>query len=349
MNALVAITRTVLIGFIWSLLFFIGLQAVMVYFWNFNPFRPDHWIYVWNLWLSGWVISSAREVVFFIALFAIIPIWLTGWTTACLIPWKAVFVFPFICLKKYLFTKKIAKKPALKRKLSYKKTRPPAVRTKIKKPAAAEPTPAIEETKAEAPKKPQAQEISQDYKPAAASKPSQTKAAAPAKKAASVDSIEDIIKDANYDVLNNAKIGNNEIDFIAVAKENIILCLVDSEDGDWLADEERFNDEDPLWFSENSHRVSPVRKVIDSKEATIEKMSEIGEKVNVQAMVILSNGTIINAEDMFEIWDDLNVMVSRVGDGGPDEIKVLEDVLPKNSSDKADDDLIEKLKKALKI
>lgn len=330
----------------------------MVFYWNFNPLRPDHWSYIYSLWLKGWVVDETSEMMFFITIFAIVPIWLTGWTASCLIPWRnvffSIFVVPLLYAKNSI-NKPSEKKPALKKKLSYKKTRPPAVRTKVKKPEAPEPVAA--ENKPQ-----QTQPIPEiiSAKPSIAAEPKETPRSTPApvqaapvskpvasKKASSADAIEDIIKTANYEIISDVKIGNNDIAYLAMAEEQIVLCYVDAEDGDWLADEERFNDEDPLWFSENSHRVSPVRKVIDAKESLIEKISAQGESFEVATIVILSNGTIINAEDMFEIWAELSVGVGRVGSGGPDEIKILEDVLPRNNGEKASSETIAKIKKII--
>ena len=74
---------------------------------------------------------------------------------------------------------------------------------------------------------------------------------------------------------------------------------------DWLADEEDFNGEKPLWFSESSHCISPVYKVkeyVDSLPA---------EEKRYEPIVVLMDGsTIINAYDMIEVWQEMGVVVA---------------------------------------
>ena len=70
----------------------------------------------------------------------------------------------------------------------------------------------------------------------------------------------EIIKQKGYEVITGATLKNNLVDFVGVANKQICICMLDKEPGDWLADEERFNDEEPLWFSESSHRISPSAK-----------------------------------------------------------------------------------------
>ncbi len=167
------------------------------------------------------------------------------------------------------------------------------------------------------------------------------------KKSGSGNSVLDVIRQHGYETINGATIRNTLVDFIGIAKEKIVLCLVDKEPGDWLADEERFNDEEPLWFSESSHRISPVRKIDLARKVLREKFQAAGIAAEVKAYVIISIGNIINAEDMFEIWDGLNVKVTRIDRGTPKEIclfaKELED-----AGGAAERDAFERIKKLIR-
>lgn len=157
----------------------------------------------------------------------------------------------------------------------------------------------------------------------------------------------DIIKQHGYETINGATIKNNLIDFIGVSANQICLCLIDKEPGDWLADEERFNDEEPLWFSESSHRISPVRKADIAKKFLEEKLASEGFKHKVKAYVVIQIGNIINAEDMFEIWEGLDINVTRIDRGTPKEIKLFAKAL--DDADKpASNDNFEKIKKLIR-
>ncbi len=135
--------------------------------------------------------------------------------------------------------------------------------------------------------------------------------------------VADVLVQKGYDILAGQTIRNTIVDFIGISEDKILLCLIDKEAGDWLADEERFNNEEPLWFSESSHRISPVRKIDLVKTTLLEKLEENGLHYDVEPFVVIQMANIINAEDMFEIWRELGVEVTRINRGSPKEIKLF--------------------------
>ena len=157
----------------------------------------------------------------------------------------------------------------------------------------------------------------------------------------------DILKQKGYEIITGATLANNLIDFIGVADKQICVCLLDKEPGDWLADEERFNDEEPLWFSESSHRISPVRKIGLSCQALEEKLKEADLNFNINPYVIIQLGNIINAEDMFEIWNEMKINVTRIDRGTPKEIKLFAKSLEEAEAH-IDKDKFEKVKKLIR-
>lgn len=177
--------------------------------------------------------------------------------------------------------------------------------------------------------------------------PASAKENAPVSKQNSGNSTLDVIKQHGYETINGATIKNNLIDFIGVARNQICLCLIDKEPGDWLADEERFNDEEPLWFSESSHRISPVRKADLSRKFLEEKLASLDLKFTVKPYVIVQIGNIINAEDMFDIWDDLKVSVTRIDRGTPKELALFAKTLDDAENSISRDDF-EKVKKLIR-
>lgn len=156
----------------------------------------------------------------------------------------------------------------------------------------------------------------------------------------------DILKQKDYDIISSAIIKNINIDYVAVSKQQLILCLVDKEVGDWLADEEKFNDEEPLWFSESSHRVSPVRKIDLARDILKTKLAVADMHFDIVSYVIIQSGNIINAEDMFEIWGEMNINVTRINRGSPKEIRLFSKSL-EACEEKIDKNTFEKLKKLI--
>ena len=159
------------------------------------------------------------------------------------------------------------------------------------------------------------------------------------------ENIPAIFDNAGYVVLQNMVINNQPIDYSAIGDTRIIVAVEDTQSGDWLADEERFNGEDPLWFSESSHRVSPVFQLLEAVKGFMERLVSNGFQGSVVPMFIERSGMIINAEDMQTTWKDLSVIVCRTDIGGPDELSsVTQSVLP---TEKPSESVIDQVKKSL--
>ena len=157
----------------------------------------------------------------------------------------------------------------------------------------------------------------------------------------------DVLNQKGYDVISSAIIKDITIDYIGVSKKQLILCYVDKEVGDWLADEEKFNDEEPLWFSESSHRVSPIRKIDIARDILKTKLAVGDMDFEIISYVVIQSGNIINAEDMFEIWNNMNINVTRINRGSPKEIRLFSKSLD-NCDEKTDKNTLEKLKKLIR-
>ncbi len=135
------------------------------------------------------------------------------------------------------------------------------------------------------------------------------------------EDLESVLETAGYSLLRNVKLGNLTADYLAVGENRVIVCQIDPEEGDWLADEERFNGEDPLWFSESSHRISPVYKLLEEVKKLSNRLSSSGFIGSVAPVFVIKKGTIINAEDMLSTWKEMAISVCRTDMGGPDDLK----------------------------
>ena len=427
------LVRIILVGIFWSIFFLEGIRVIMLKNWRFDLLRKEHWEYAWDLWLSGWIISDAKEWAFVLIILTFIPLWLTGWAALSTVVWEKVFVsiikFPLNLIRKLFFqqVKIIAATTGvkkIKKKKSYKEIRPKSIRAPIdekiyedknsnnnkpiistavtaaplpsssisnisnSQPISAAPTEnkfdhslfkfdededfdfdfdAFDDKKEEAEESEKAAEeevISpvperKNNKKEKNSKKENNAAKennknlknkssnTPTTQTKNNNSTLEVLKQKGYEVITGATIKNTLIDFIGVAANQICICLLDKEPGDWLADEERFNDEEPLWFSESSHRISPVRKIDLARQHLIEKLENEDLHFDVKAYVIEQIGNIINAEDMFEIWEDLNVNVTRIDRGTPKELKLFSKTLDE-AIESIDKDKLEKIKKLVR-
>ena len=170
---------------------------------------------------------------------------------------------------------------------------------------------------------------------------------APANSKQNSNSTFETLKQKGYEIISGITIKNTFIDFIGVSKNEICVVINDKETGDWLADEERFNDEEPLWFSESSHRISPVRKLDITRLLISEKLKTADLEFDVNAYLVIQIGNIINAEDMFEAWSDLDINVTRIDRGTPKELKLFNKTLSEASSS-IDKTNFEKIKKLIR-
>lgn len=342
--------RTIRVGLVVGILFFGWyLRDIYARNWRFDLFSSDNWSYVWKEFKSGWVISTPYEWSWLLTVLLMLPVFFALWWISCKISWRKSFKNLFKDIKRIFYhpnqKKVINKKIKLKAKASHKKVRPPHMtpggRPAVKqtgrtmdadKTLSAQPQPAFQ---------PMATGLNQPT-------PSFTENEQPAFLDDEINNIalddiqlpekirleEDlvaILSQANYQVVADAVIENLKITYIGISEDKIALCLSDTDKGDWLADEEFFNDEEPLWFSESSHRISPVYSLLTTAKAFAKKIAEAGLPQEVIPILIEKDGTIINATDMFETWKKMGVIVCRTDLGGPEELASFALAIPSAS------------------
>lgn len=77
-----------------------------------------------------------------------------------------------------------------------------------------------------------------------------------------------------------------------------------------LADEEPFNDEKPLWFTEKSHRISPVHNLAVACLLFRERLRRLSHHAPAVYGLLLTECEIINyGDDMLKIWASMGVAV----------------------------------------
>lgn len=91
----------------------------------------------------------------------------------------------------------------------------------------------------------------------------------------------------------------------------VAFMLVDADGSEGeLADEEEFNGEAPLWFTERSHRVSPFAQLKALTLGFMETMRALGHGgIDDYLCILVSNTRIINYDDYISIFADSNGVV----------------------------------------
>lgn len=88
----------------------------------------------------------------------------------------------------------------------------------------------------------------------------------------------------------------------------VVVCIDNITNNDELADEEQFNGEPPCYFTEVSHRISPVWLLTRTMKQIEEKLAESSISLHIRG-VLLTKSSFINVDDMKEIWEEMNVTV----------------------------------------
>ncbi len=341
--------RTIIIGVIvWLLFFGWWFKGYLYINWRFELFSFRSWTFVFNEFKEGWRLSNTGDWIFLFSFLLSGPVFCLLWFLANQVLW-----FGWV-KKSYHCTKKTFKK-VCKRKASFEADEEPndpmatlgATKSGIQRPArmastsggmtglmgkmpanqsfplqtnpnpwapmsAKEPELVISEQPIYSP--------SADFKDIAETPLSEVEL--PQIESVNEDVASVLIK-AGYRVWNDVPWMGKKLNWLAVAQDQLWVALYDDETGDWLADEEAFNDEDPLWFSETDHRVSPVFELKKIQK----NLQNQGLELAIQPVLIERRGNLINAEDMLKTWNDLGVIVCRTEIGGPVELPTVSEVL----------------------
>lgn len=358
--------RTLIIGAIWGVLFFLWwLNGFLYENWRFDFLSYKSWSYLMNEFMSGWTISSASDWIFLITLFVALPVFFYGWQILLKVQWKKVFQ----TIQKAILThwrKANAPKKVLKvaAKKSHKAVRPRPLnriaRVDDGRTSASVTAPKKETTVDKTTFSREAERSAgKSIAGFGLDEPEFMKSTALATEKLPIAEprvLEDDLSDENfeqliqiptpeplnedpvslligkgYKVVKEALVGGVAVDYVGIGTEKILVVMLDKQKGDWLADEERFNGEDPLWFSESSHRVSPIYQLVGAAAFLAQKMARKGYLQQVVPVFAVSEGVIINAEDMEDTWTELGVLVCRTHIGGPETLKSLTDTLPNSS------------------
>lgn len=375
--------RNLLIGCIVAALFFGWWLRGFLFNWRFRLFSRKSWAYVANELETGWQPSSTSDWIFMMTLLFAVPVFLYLWYLCAKIKWRKLFktiwkgiVWLYKKIKKWvtklwrkIFGKGTSSKsvvlappppPSLPEKNAASSARPKPVAhssgmtnffqaaTSTAPAETARPTfneqkttpVSTEQVKApvdtpwnvsEPPLRFEDQPLDEIQLP---------------QRDPVVEDIPGLFKKAGYYLIEDVSVSNFALNYVAICADRIYAVLMDREPGDWLAEEEPFNGEAPLWFSEIDHRVSPVYELRQCVEELHKKIEKQLPDFPVKAFMIEEKGNIINAEEMMRVWRELNVVVARTDVGGMEDLPTATEVISPTTPASASD--IEVLTKLIK-
>lgn len=158
---------------------------------------------------------------------------------------------------------------------------------------------------------------------------------------------EKMLSRAGLEYIKDVTIGGEKVDFAALSKENIVFMNIDYEKGEWLADEDMIGTQAPLWFSETTHRVSPVYKLEKIREAAREILPDNLKNIDINPILVVSAGNIINADEMSSTWSEKQVFITRFAGGSPLSLDDISSILEEGTEEKPSKSDFEDFKKAL--
>ena len=361
------IMRNTFIVTLWTLVYFICMRWFLVANWNFDILMGYHWRYLLNQWwYGGWVISGAYYSMLLLSIFLLFPLWLFGMSYFVSRNYKALvekYFFDYVYAKKTQKIQSNDKRIRVAKKKSHKEIRPqPLSSTKnsMAKAATIQSTPYEKASVLEA--APNVGDADEKYRFSHRQLPDEFSEKLPFEVDNSeplsdisfeetsvepvVEDLEEIMQSAGASVVQNVVLNDVVVPFVAFSKDDIYLIGLDGEAGDWLADEERFSDEDPLWFSETSHRVSPICRLRQAQQVLCDKLMTVGVDASYHLILLKNAGCIINAEDMQETWAEMDVLVGRTDVGQPETLSTFEQLFPKDLEEISEEDF-EKIKNVL--
>jgi len=324
--------------------------------WDFDIFYAPHWqeiFYQW--WYGGWVISGSYYWMFLISLFLCIPVWILSLCFLLSINYSKIVERAFWDSIYKRKTKAVQLKDSrirIKKKKSYKEIRPrPLAGTpQMVAPVQANNVSSVtEDDTFNAPNNMPFDDSmvgDGDFQPFDLPQDDEPKFEPEEIEPVHEDFVK-IMENAGATVIQSPTFDGMSVDYLAIAKGTLYYVLLDGEQGNWLADEERFNDEDPLWYSEEKNRISPITMLNKFKNALQEKLTALKVKTDGHIILVKTDGLIINYEDMQDVWSEMGVLVARSNLGQPTELPVFADVFPSElESEKPT--VLEKIKKIFK-
>ena len=141
MKPLLIILKTLIVGYLWGILFIDGIRVVMLIKWHFDILLEEHWQLLTDKWNSGAPISNS-EVGFFLVAISSIPMFIAGWIGLSLLHWgktlKRIVLSPLYLYRKLRLKSKptvVVKKKAISDEAkTIKKPATPVKKVQVKRP-----------------------------------------------------------------------------------------------------------------------------------------------------------------------------------------------------------------------
>lgn len=97
--------RTFSIGLIWSYLYLLISNTILIYFWNFNVLSSNSWKLVKSFWERGGTIHTGIDYMLLSLLILLIPLWIWGWKRLCKFSYLNILFWPIQAYNNHIIRK----------------------------------------------------------------------------------------------------------------------------------------------------------------------------------------------------------------------------------------------------
>ena len=313
--------RTFGIGVIWTLIYMPVVGYMIDFVFGYTPFGPlfyhsstggvhilnpfEDWGTLYFAFMyDQWIIDTFSDFLLLLCFLLFIPVWALGWFWVLKIKWSKKLKFPF----HFMYRQKIE----IKQKIPLKKKeliRPPALAVgtflsgKISAPVSGEREQDKSKETISSPVIPQPNaELSPEF----------------------IVSIKELGERFGFELFRNVQLDDFLIPLVLATDTKALLLKILLSDKEWIADETISEGSDkPTWFSSSGMETSPFFEVGQAAFSLAQKEPES----KIIPVVVIVKGNIINAETMQKEWQSKEGYVVRYGEGLPESLMTLENLL----------------------
>lgn len=105
MKKIFKIIRTFLIGIVWSYIYFVIINSLLIIFWNFSIISSSSWKLLNSYWESGGAIKAGKDYLLFTILLLYIPLWIWGWRRLTKVNFLNLLLTPIRWYNDYMIRK----------------------------------------------------------------------------------------------------------------------------------------------------------------------------------------------------------------------------------------------------
>lgn len=99
------ITRNLLIGTLWTYVYLLISNVILIYFWNFSTLSAQSWKMIRLFWEGGGTIWAGKDYALLSLLLLLLPVWILGWRKLTKVNYLNILLTPI-----YIYNDRVIKK-----------------------------------------------------------------------------------------------------------------------------------------------------------------------------------------------------------------------------------------------